>query len=211
MLNYSLLVLFRLYSSMLDNHRKPPDIRMCRWPAWPLLSKTQTADEDNLEYSFILGIDSHNSAQMICTCLFKNIQALQVYVPKFRPCHMTTPPFLEMCKPTISTHEDSCGHGTSGRDHQCTSSSFSRRKWSFYPGVYTVSSCTTQTPSNASSGQPTSSTVSSYNQTVRRKHTHTKHSLLSRSLQIHQQPHCSANLDKSPTFRKMGVSLQSFS
>lgn len=148
---------------------------------------------------------------MICTCLFKNIQALQIYVPKFRPCHMTTPPFLEMCKPTISTHEDSCGHGTSGRDHQCTSSSFSRRKWSFYPGVYTVSSCTTQTPSNASSGQPTSSTVSSYNQTVRRKHTHTKHSLLSRSLQIHKQPHCSANLDKSPTFRKMGVSLQSFS
>lgn len=27
---------------MTDNHRKPPDIRMCRWPAWPLLSKTNS-------------------------------------------------------------------------------------------------------------------------------------------------------------------------
>lgn len=101
---------------------------------------------------------------------------------KSRPCHTTTPPFLEMCKPKIPTHEDLCGRGTSGRGHQGTSSSFSRRKWSFYPGAYTVSSCTTQTPSNASSWQLTSSTASSYNQTVRRKHTHT----YSRSLQTHK-------------------------
>lgn len=116
------------------------------------------------------------------------------------------PPFLEMCKPKIPTHEDLCGRGTSGRGHQGTSSSFSRRKWSFYPGAYTVSLCTTQTPSNASSWQLTSSTASSYNQTVRRKHTHFQQI----TANTQTQSHCSANLDKYPTFRKMGVSLQSF-
>lgn len=115
-----------------------------------------------------MGIDSPNSVQMICTCLFKKGIT---DIPKLRPCHMVTAPFPEMGKAKISTHEGSCGHGTSGRGHQRTRSFFSRRKWSFYPGAYTVSWCTTPTPSNASSGQLTSSTASSYNQTVRRKHT----------------------------------------
>lgn len=130
-----------------------------------------------------------------------------MYGPKPRPCHRTAAPFPEMCKPKISTHGDLYGRGTSGRGHQRTSSFFSRRKWSFYPGVYTVSSCTTPTPSNASSGQLTSSTASSYTLTVRRKHTQ-KNPISCANMQT--QPHCSANLDKSPPFRKMGVSLQSF-
>lgn len=124
------------------------------------------------------------------------------------PDHATQPPFLEMCKPKIPTHEDLCGRGTSGRGHQRTSSSSSRRKWSFYPGAYTVSSCTTQTPSNASSWQLTSSTASSYNQTIRRKHT--QKTLLLVTANTQTQSHCSENLDKSPIFLKMGVPLQSF-
>lgn len=140
---------------------------------------------------------------------FKKAQALQIYVSKPRRCHTTTLSFLEMCKPKVSTHEDLCGRDTSGRGHQCTSSFFSRRKWSFYPGVYTVSLCTTQTPSNASSGQLTSSTASSYNQTVRGKHTQ-KNPVLSRSLQMHKHSHAAQQIWVNPPLSGKWESLRAF-